>query len=143
PLFEAAMKEHLGHVFMILHFLLSGCLCFWVVLGGDPGPHQLPYVGRLLLLFVTMRFHRLFGVRLVMMGTLNAPIYDEPLGRIGGGPLVLEQQNGGAVAGGFGESPPLIVLLAIATQWYRSEHRKARRADRTAARTGDPELSSY
>lgn len=57
--------------------------------------------------------------------------------------LLLEQQNGGAIAWGFGEIPTLIVLLAIATQWYRSEDRKARRADRTAARTGDPELSSY
>jgi len=143
PLFEAAMKEHLGHVFMILHFLLSGCLFFWVVIGVDPGPHQLPYVGRLLLLFVTMPFHAFFGIALMMMGTLIAPIYYEQLGRTWGGPLLLEQQNGGAIAWGFGEIPTLIVLLAIATQWYRSEDRKARRADRTAARTGDPELSSY
>lgn len=143
PLFEAAMKEHLGHVFMILHFLVSGCLFFWVIIGVDPGPHQLPYVGRLLLLFVTMPFHAFFGVALMMSGTTIAPGWYERLGRTWGESLIQEQQNGGAIAWGFGEIPTLIVLLAIAIQWYRSEDRKARRDDRSADRTGDPELTSY
>ncbi|MGI5270570.1 cytochrome c oxidase assembly protein [Nonomuraea sp. CA-218870] len=143
PLFEAAMEEHLGHLFMIVHFLVSGCLFFWVVIGVDPGPHRLPYVGRLLLLFVTMPFHAFFGIALMMTGTLIAPGWYEQLGRSWGGPLLQEQQNGGAIAWGFGEIPTLIVLLAIAVQWYRSEDRKARRDDRSAARSGDPELSSY
>ncbi|MDA0635510.1 bifunctional copper resistance protein CopD/cytochrome c oxidase assembly protein [Nonomuraea sp. MCN248] len=143
PLFEAAMEEHLGHLFMIVHFLVSGCLFFWVVIGVDPGPHRLPYVGRLLLLFVTMPFHAFFGIALMMTGTLIAPGWYEQLGRTWGGPLLQEQQNGGAIAWGFGEIPTLIVLLAIAVQWYRSEDRKARRDDRSAARSGDPELSSY
>ncbi|MFG1944796.1 cytochrome c oxidase assembly protein [Nonomuraea sp. NPDC048826] len=143
PLFEAAMEEHLGHVFMILHFLVSGSLFFWVVIGIDPGPHQLPYVGRLLLLFVTMPFHAFFGIALMMTGTVIAPGWYEQLDRSWGGPLLLEQQNGGAIAWGFGEIPTLIVLLAIAVQWYRSEERKARRDDRSAERSGDPELSSY
>ncbi|NRQ38967.1 bifunctional copper resistance protein CopD/cytochrome c oxidase assembly protein [Nonomuraea sp. NN258] len=145
PLFEKAMVEHLGHIVMTSHFLLSGCLFFWVIIGVDPGPNRLPYVGRLLMLFVTMPFHAFFGVALMMTGTVMAPGWYEQLGRTWGPSLVQTQIDGGAIAWGFGEIPTLLVLLAIAMQWYRDDERQARRADRKAARSGagDPELDSY
>ncbi|WP_214326772.1 cytochrome c oxidase assembly protein [Nonomuraea sediminis] len=144
PLFASAMEEHLGHIAMTLHFLLSGSLFFWVIIGVDPAPHRLPYVGKLLLLFVTMPFHAFFGIALMMMGTVIASGWYEKLGRTWGGPLLDEQQTGGAIAWGFGEIPTLIVLLTIAFQWYADEDRKARRGDRRAAqRGGDPELDAY
>jgi putative copper resistance protein D len=145
PLFESAMQEHLGHIIMTLHFLVSGCLFFWVVIGVDPGPYRLPHVGRLLLLFVTMPFHAFFGIALMMTGSVIASGWYEQLDRTWGESLLREQQNGGAIAWGFGEIPTLIVLLAIAAQWYQSDERAARRSDRKADRTpgGDPELNSY
>jgi putative copper resistance protein D len=145
PLFESAMEEHLGHIFMTLHFLLSGSLFFWTIIGVDPAPHRLPYVGKLLVLFVTMPFHAFFGVALMMTGTVLASGWYDQLGRTWGGPLLEEQQNGGAIAWGFGEIPTLMVLLAIAMQWYQDDERQARRADRKADRAGagDPELASY
>jgi cytochrome c oxidase assembly factor CtaG/putative copper export protein len=145
PLFESAMKEHLGHIAMTLHFLISGCLFFWVIIGIDPGPNRLPYVGRLLMLFVTMPFHAFFGIALMMMGSVIASGWYEQLGRTWGDTLLQTQRDGGAIAWGFGEIPTLIVLLAIAAQWYKADDRQARRADRKADRTGagDPELDSY
>ncbi|MFI7640219.1 cytochrome c oxidase assembly protein [Nonomuraea sp. NPDC049400] len=145
PLFESAMQEHLGHIWMTLHFLLSGCLFFWVIVGVDPGPNRLPYVGRLLMLFVTMPFHAFFGIALMMTGTVIASDWYEQLGRTWGETLIQTQRDGGAIAWGFGEIPTLIVLLAIATQWYRDDERQARRADRRADRSGagDPDLDSY
>ncbi|MEV1175956.1 cytochrome c oxidase assembly protein [Nonomuraea sp. NPDC049784] len=145
PLFESAMQEHLGHIWMTLHFLISGCLFFWVIIGIDPGPNRLPYVGRLLMLFVTMPFHAFFGIALMMMGTVIASDWYEQLGRPWGETLLQTQSNGGAIAWGFGEIPTLLVLLAIAAQWYRDDERQARRADRRADRTGagDPDLDSY
>ncbi|MDF2708478.1 MAG: copper resistance domain protein [Nonomuraea muscovyensis] len=145
PLFASAMQEHLGHIWMTLHFLISGSLFFWVIIGVDPGPHRLPYVGKLLVLFVTMPFHAFFGVALMMTGTVIAADWYDQLGRTWGGPLLEEQQNGGAIAWGFGEIPTLMVLLAIAVQWYQDEDRTARRADRKADRGsgGDVELDSY
>ncbi|GGO73413.1 cytochrome c oxidase assembly protein [Nonomuraea cavernae] len=145
PLFASAMEEHLGHIWMTLHFLISGSLFFWVIIGVDPAPHRLPYVGKLLTLFVTMPFHAFFGVALMMTGTLIASGWYEQLGRTWGESLLQEQQNGGAIAWGFGEIPTLIVLLTIAVQWYKDEDRQARRADRRADRSGagDPELDSY
>ncbi|MGV9302815.1 MULTISPECIES: cytochrome c oxidase assembly protein [unclassified Nonomuraea] len=150
PLFAAAMEEHLGHITMTLHFLLSGSLFFWVIIGVDPAPHKLPHVGRLLTLFVTMPFHAFFGIALMMMGTVVAADWYEQLGRTWGLSALQDQENGGAIAWGFGEIPTLIVLLALAFQWYSDDERKARRADRRAdalaARTGgtgDAELDSY
>ncbi|HUR02201.1 MAG TPA: bifunctional copper resistance protein CopD/cytochrome c oxidase assembly protein [Nonomuraea sp.] len=145
PLFESAMEEHLGHIFMTLHFLLSGSLFFWTIIGVDPAPHRLPYVGKLLVLFVTMPFHAFFGIALMMTGTVMASGWYDQLGRTWGGPLLEDQQNGGAIAWGFGEIPTLMVLLAIALQWYQDDERQARRADRKADRAGagDPELDSY
>ncbi|WP_327583392.1 bifunctional copper resistance protein CopD/cytochrome c oxidase assembly protein [Nonomuraea sp. NBC_00507] len=145
PLFESAMTEHLGHIWMTLHFLISGCLFFWVIIGVDPGPNRLPHVGRLLMLFVTMPFHAFFGIALMMTGTVIASGWYEQLGRTWGDTLLQTQQDGGAIAWGFGEIPTLIVLLAIAVQWYKDDSRQARRSDRRAERTGagDPELDSY
>ncbi|HEX4818427.1 MAG TPA: cytochrome c oxidase assembly protein [Nonomuraea sp.] len=145
PLFESAMQEHLGHIWMTLHFLLSGCLFFWVIIGVDPGPNRLPHVGRLLMLFITMPFHAFFGVALMMMGTVIASGWYEQLGRTWGDTLLQTQRDGGAIAWGFGEIPTLIVLLAIAVQWYQDDDRQARRSDRRADRSGagDPELDSY
>ncbi|GAA1514007.1 cytochrome c oxidase assembly protein [Sphaerisporangium rubeum] len=150
PLFAAAMEEHLGHIAMTLHFLISGSLFFWVIIGVDPAPTKLPYVGRLLLLFVTMPFHAFFGIALMNMGTVIAAEWYDQLGRTWGSPSLADQQAGGGIAWAFGEIPTLIVLIALAFQWYRDENRKSRRADRRAdakaARdggTGDAELDAY
>jgi putative copper resistance protein D len=150
PLFGAAMEEHLGHIAMTLHFLISGSLFFWVIIGVDPAPTKLPYVGRLLLLFVTMPFHAFFGIALMNMGTVIAADWYDQLGRTWGESSLADQRTGGGIAWAFGEIPTLIVLIALAFQWYRDDDRKARRADRRAdaraAReggTGDAELDAY
>ncbi|MEZ0075825.1 cytochrome c oxidase assembly protein [Planotetraspora sp. GP83] len=150
PLFASAMEEHLGHIAMTLHFLLSGCLFFYVIIGVDPGPQRLPYVGRLLLLLVTMPFHAFFGLALMSMGTVLASRWYDQLGRTWGASSVSDQQTGGGIAWAFGEIPTLIVLLALAIQWWRDDDRAARRADRRAdaaaaktGGTGDAELDAY
>ncbi|GAA0415479.1 copper resistance protein D [Acrocarpospora corrugata] len=149
-LFPSAMEEHLGHLAMSTHFLLTGCLFFWVIVGVDPAPQPLPHVGRLILLFVTMPFHAFFGLALMSMGTVLASDWYDQLGRTWGDTAIADQKLGGGIAWGFGEIPTLIVVIALAIQWWRADDRQARRADRRAdARaavsggTGDPELDSY
>ncbi|MEU9885357.1 bifunctional copper resistance protein CopD/cytochrome c oxidase assembly protein [Sphaerisporangium sp. NPDC051011] len=150
PLFASAMEEHLGHIAMTLHFLISGCLFFWVIIGVDPAPTRLPHIGRLLLLFVTMPFHAFFGIALMNMGTVIAAEWYDQLGRTWGASGLSDQSTGGGIAWAFGEIPTLIVLIAIAFQWYRADDRSARRADRRAdarARkvggSGDVALDAY
>ncbi len=50
PLFGWLMGSHVGHVAMQAHFIISGYLFYWVLIGIDPRPKPLPYWGRLLLL---------------------------------------------------------------------------------------------
>ncbi|HEX6472723.1 MAG TPA: cytochrome c oxidase assembly protein [Streptosporangiaceae bacterium] len=147
-LFGALMRNHLGHIAMLVHFLASGALFFWVIIGVDPAPRRLPYVGRLLVLFVTMPFHAFFGIALMNVGRPIAPQWYGALHRTWGSSLVADVNTGGAIAWAFGEIPVFIVLLALVFQWFADDQRLARRADRAADRaaaagTGDDELSSY
>jgi cytochrome c oxidase assembly factor CtaG len=147
-LFGALMRSHLGHIAMLLHFLAAGSLFFWVLIGVDPAPRRLPYVGRLLVLFVTMPFHAFFGIALMNAGRPIAPEWYNALHRPWGASLVSDLNTGGAIAWAFGEIPVFIVLLAIVFQWFAEDQRLARRGDRSADRTqaagtGDDELAEY
>ncbi|GIH70889.1 cytochrome c oxidase assembly protein [Sphaerimonospora thailandensis] len=150
PLFASAMQEHIGHIAMMVHFLLSGSLFFWVIIGVDPAPNKLPHFGRLLLLMVTMPFHAFFGIAVMSMGAVLAADYYGQLGRTWGVSSLADQETGGAIAWAFGEVPTLIVLLALGFQWWRADDRAARRAERRAdavaaktGGTGDADLDAY
>ncbi|HZB30156.1 MAG TPA: cytochrome c oxidase assembly protein, partial [Streptosporangiaceae bacterium] len=147
-LFGTLMRSHLGHIGMSLHFLAVGALFFWVLIGVDPAPRRLPYVGRLLVLFVTMPFHAFFGIALMNAGEPIAPDWYNALRRPWGASLVSDLNTGGAIAWAFGEIPVFIVLLAIVFQWFAEDQRLARRGDRSADRaraagTDDTELAEY
>jgi putative copper resistance protein D len=147
PLFEKAMRAHLGHIAMLTHFLLSGILFFWVLIGVDPAPVRLPYIGRLLVLFVTMPFHAFFGIAIMNMGQPLAEGWYRALDRPWGASLVSDQSTGGAMAWAFGEIPTFIVLIALVFQWFAEDERLARRLERTADRAEaskkSDELSDY
>ena len=143
PAFEWMMRNHLGHIGMLMHFLLSGYLFYWVIIGVDPSPHKIPHVGRLLMLFVTMPFHAFFGIALMNMGEPLAPSWYESVQPPWGVSAVHDLQTGGAIAWGFGEIPTFIVLIAIVVQWAVSDQRISRRGDRQAARDEDAELARY
>jgi putative copper resistance protein D len=143
PLFGWLMGSHIGHVAMQVHFIASGYLFYWVLIGIDPRPKPLPYWGRLLLLLMALSVHGFFAVAL-MMGT--SPMAVEWYGIVRPewvtDPLK-DTLNGGQVAWGLSEIPSLIVLIAIAVQWSRSDDREATRNDRQAERDDDAELRAY
>ncbi len=141
--FGWAMREHVGHELMNLHFLLTGYIFVLTMIGTDPLPRRAPYPMRLLLLLATMGFHAFFGVS-IMGGTgLLAADYFGNLGRTWGGSAIADQQVGGAVAWGIGEVPTLLVAIGVAVMWSRSDERETRRTDRAAERNNDAELNAY
>jgi putative copper resistance protein D len=143
PLFGMGMASHVGHVLMGVHFLVSGFLFYWVVLGLDPAPRQVPPWARLILLLVYVSLHGLFAVAIM---SLTQPLAPEWFSLVQPPWLtdpVRDTVDGGGVAWAFGEIPTLIVMLAVAVQWARSEERVARRLDRQADRDDDAELRSY
>ncbi|ABS05738.1 putative copper resistance protein D [Kineococcus radiotolerans] len=141
PLFELALRTHVGHELMMVHFLGTGYLFASVLIGVDPGAHRPAYPLRLILLLATMAFHAFFGVAL-MQGT--ALLAADWFSRIAPGTdLLADQQRGGDIAWGIGEVPTIVLVLGVAIGWSRSDTRENRRRDRKAARDGDAELNDY
>jgi putative copper resistance protein D len=142
-IFGFAMREHVGHELMNLHFLLTGYIFVLTMIGSDPLPRRAPYPLRLLLLFATMAFHAFFGVAIMGSDILLEPGYFGNLGRPWGPSAIADQQAGGAVAWGIGEIPTLFVAIGVAIMWSRSDTREMRRSDRAADRDHDAELEAY
>ncbi len=143
PLFGWLMGSHVGHVAMQFHFIASGYLFYWVLIGIDPRPKPLPYWGRLMMLLLALSVHGFFAV-IIMSGT--TPMAVEWYGVVRPewvtDPL-RDTLNGGQVAWALSEIPSLLVLIVIAVQWSRSDDREATRNDRQADRDDDAELRAY
>lgn len=143
PLFELAMRTHTGHVLMMAHFLASGYMFVWVLIGIDPGPKRWPALALFAVLLATISFHAFFGVILTQSSELLAPDYFGRLNLEWMTDPVADQRTGGAIAWGVGEAPTLVLAMAVAWQWMRSDDRETRRRDRRADRDGDMELDAY
>ncbi|WP_270888767.1 cytochrome c oxidase assembly protein [Pedococcus sp. 5OH_020] len=143
PLFELALRTHTGHVLMLVHFLLSGYLFVWVLVGADPGPRKWPPLMLLVVLFATMSFHAFFGVVMTGSTTVLAPGFFEALHLPWMTDVLGDQKQAGAVAWGIGEAPTLALTLMVAIAWVRSDRAETTRRDRQADRDGDAELAAY
>ncbi|WP_297775819.1 cytochrome c oxidase assembly protein [Mycobacterium sp.] len=142
-LFDTTASSHAGHLAMNVHFLLSGYLFYWVVIGVDPTPRPIPPLAKVAVVFASLPLHAFFGV--VLMGTkkvLGADYY-RSLGLSWHTDLLGDQRLGGGIAWSAGEFPLVIVLLALIVQWARSDRRTAKRLDRAADRDDDAELAAY
>lgn len=142
-LFGFAMREHVGHELMTVHFLLTGYIFILSMIGTDPLPLRAPYPMRLVLLLATMGFHAFFGVAIMGGTNLLAADYFGNLGRAWGQSALADQQTGGAVAWGIGEVPTLLVAIGVAIMWSRSDARETKRVDRAADRNNDADLTAY
>jgi putative copper resistance protein D len=143
PLMAWLMGSHIGHLGMQLHFIASGYLFAWIVMGVDPVPKPLPYWARFGLILVMVGVHGFFAV-IVMMG--SEPLAQEWYSIVRPDwvtdPLA-DTKFGGQIAWGISEIPMLFMILMVAWQWMRSDEREARRTDRQADRDGDAELTAY
>ncbi|MEH6781521.1 MAG: cytochrome c oxidase assembly protein [Rhodoglobus sp.] len=143
PLFRWATTDHVGHEWMIIHFLGSGYLFVQALIGIDPSPHRPAYPLRLLLLLATMAFHAFFGLGLMTgTGLLLADWYGA-MGWDTGLSALEDQRIGGGIAWSVGEIPTIALAIAVAIMWRRSDGRASVRYDRKADRDGDAELDAY
>ncbi|MDR6199800.1 cytochrome c oxidase assembly factor CtaG/putative copper export protein [Microbacterium sp. SORGH_AS428] len=142
-LFRWSLYDHLGHIWMVTHFLITGYLFVLSLIGIDPVPLRFPYPFRLLTLVVVIAMHAFFGVAIMMQTGLFAAEWFGAMGRTWGVTPLEDQYVGGGVAWGVGEIPSLILGITVAIQWSRSDERLQRSNDRQADRTGDAELEEY
>jgi cytochrome c oxidase assembly factor CtaG len=140
-IFGWATVDHVGHEWMVLHFVGAGYLFVSALIGVDPAPYRAPYPMRLIVLLATMAFHAFFGLALLSgTGLLLADWY----GAMGWGTsAIADQQTGGGIAWSVGEIPTVILAIAVAIMWSRSDERESKRRDRQADRDGDAELEAY
>ncbi|WP_291080065.1 cytochrome c oxidase assembly protein [Dietzia sp. UBA5065] len=141
--YEALASQHMGHVFMNVHFLISGYLFYWVIIGVDAAPRQFSPMYKLMVLLGSLPFHAFFGIMLMNYKTVLAQSWYAGIGLPWVPDLLQSQQVGGGVAWAAGEIPLFIVMLALAWQWYQTDMREARRGERQAERDDDAELKAY
>lgn len=142
-LFRWSLYDHLGHEWMVVHFLVTGYLFVLSLIGIDPVPYRFPYPFRLVTLVAVMAMHAFFGIAIMMQTGLFAAEWFGAMGRVWGPTPLEDQYTGGGVAWSVGEIPSLILGITIAIQWSRNDDRMQRQRDRHADRTGEAELADY
>ena len=142
-IFGAILDNHAAHLLMNAHFILSGYLFYWVVIGVDPSPRQIQPITKLAMVFGSLPFHAFFGVALMSMNTVMGGWYYRTLGLDWNADLMADQKLGGGIAWATGEIPLVLVMLALLIQWSRSDDRNAQRTDRAADRDHDADLAAH
>lgn len=143
PIFRWAITDHIGHEWMVIHFLLAGYLFVQSLIGIDPGPSRLSYPLRLVQLFAAMTVHAFFGLAIMSSDGLLLADWFGAMGRTWGSAPLVDQQAGGAIAWSVGEIPNVVISILLSMQWSRAERRVAKRLDRQAERDDDADLRSY
>jgi len=142
-IFDAAVDSHPAHLAMNLHFLLTGYLFYWVVIGIDPTPRPIPPLAKVGMVFGSLPFHAFFGVVLMSTNTVLGEPFYKSLQLYWHNDLLGDQRLGGGIAWAAGEVPLVIVMAALLIQWRRSDDRTAKRLDRAADRDEDADLAAY
>ncbi len=142
-LFDYALDLHWAHLAMNAHFLLTGYVFYWPVIGIDPTPKRLPPVGRLAMVFASMPFHAFFGVVMMSMQQIIGDRFYRSLALPWVTDALSDQRLGGGIAWAAGEVPLLVVVVALLVQWAKQDEREARRRDRRADADGEAELAAY
>ncbi len=142
-IFGATLDSHGAHLLMNVHFILSGYLFYWVVIGIDPAPRQIQPVTKLAMVFGSLPFHAFFGIALMSTMEVIGGWYYRSLGLGWNDDLFNDQKVGGGIAWATGEIPLVLVMLALLVQWSRSDQKTAKRIDRAADRDDDAELAAH
>jgi cytochrome c oxidase assembly factor CtaG/putative copper export protein len=142
-LFGILMSSHIGHIFMTFHFLISGLLLTYVVVGTDPKPRPLPHWARMLLVLTAIVLHAFFAIALMSTPTVVGANWFSLVQPEWLVDPVKDSVLGGQVAWGVGEIPSVLLLLIIGVQWSRSDERESKRRDRFTDAHGDREMDDY
>ena len=129
-LYEATLRNPLLHDLNHLHFVVLGCLWFWVVLGLDPLPNRPSYPFRLIAVFATLPFHAFLGISIMASERVLAGDWYAGLGREWGPSLLRDQEIAGGILWATGDLVAVLVLAALFVQWVGASEREAVREDR-------------
>jgi cytochrome c oxidase assembly factor CtaG len=132
-LYTLTLQHEWLHELIHVHFIVTGCLFFWPLLGLDPLPNRWPYPARALLMVLSVPFHTVLGLTIMQSKTLIGGSYYPDLHLAWSNPW-----NDQVVAGGIlwagGELVSVTMLGILVIQWIRQSEREAKRIDRALDR---------
>ena len=132
-LYRATLEHAWLHEFIHVHFIVTGCLFFWPLLGLDPLPNRWPYPGRALLMVLSVPFHTVLGLTIMQSKTVLAGDYYASLGLSWTDPKA-DQVTAGGILWAGGEIVSVTMLGILILQWVRQSEREAKRIDRALDR---------
>jgi cytochrome c oxidase assembly factor CtaG len=140
-LYRATLENVWVHEFVHVHFIVTGCLFFWPLLGLDPLPNRWPYPGRALLMVLSVPFHTVLGLTIMQSRTLLGGDWYPNLNLSWSDPWQDQVVAGGVLWAG-GEIVSVTMLGILVMQWIRQSEREARRVDRALDRAEAEEASA-
>jgi len=132
-LYRLTLEHEWLHQLTHVHFIVTGCLFFWPLLGLDPLPNRWPYPGRALLMVLSVPFHTVLGLTIMQDKTLLAGDYYPSLHLAWSNPRS-DQVTAGGILWAGGELISVLMLGVLIIQWMRQSEREARRVDRALDR---------
>jgi putative copper resistance protein D len=132
-LYRLTLENDWLHELTHVHFIVTGCLFFWPLLGLDPLPNRWPYPGRALLMVLSVPFHTVLGLTIMQDKSLIAGDYYPSLHLSWANPWS-DQVTAGGVLWAGGELVSVTMLGILVVQWIRQSEREARRIDRALDR---------
>jgi putative membrane protein len=122
PFYQFSLEHPLVHELTHLHFLIAGCLYWWLVVGIDPSRWRLSYPMKLGFLAVDIPVGTLLGLGLTQSRISIAPQFHS----------LADTHAGGATLWIMGEIFTFVAMGIVVLQWMRADDREAARADRRA-----------
>ncbi|MEJ3745284.1 cytochrome c oxidase assembly protein [Actinomycetes bacterium KLBMP 9797] len=128
-LYRLTLENAFAHEVVHAHFILTGCLFFWPLIGLDPLPGRWPYPGRALLMVLSVPFHTVLGLTIMQSATLLGGDWYPSLG-LGWADPWTDQKIAGGILWAGGELVSVTMLGVLVAQWFKQSEREARRVDR-------------
>jgi putative copper resistance protein D len=128
-LYRQSLEHAWVHELVHAHFIATGCVFFWPLLGLDPLPGRWPYPARALLMLLSVPFHTVLGLTIMQSATLLGGDWYPSLNLSWSNPWDDQVVAGGILWAG-GEFVSVTMLAVLVVQWIRQSEREARRLDR-------------
>lgn len=120
PFYQFSLEHPLVHDLTHVHFLVSGALFWWLIVGIDPSRWRLSHPQKLGLLAIGIPVSAVLGVTLSGAGQSIAPLFHS----------LADTRAGGSVLWIMGELTTLLAMGIVLFQWLQHEEREGARADR-------------
>ena len=128
-LYEVTLRHEWAHELVHAHFIMTGCVFFWPLLGLDPLPGRWPYPARALLMLLSVPFHTVLGLTIMQSKTLLGGDWYPSLNLSWADPWA-DQVTAGGILWAGGEFVSVTMLAVLVVQWVKQSEREARRIDR-------------